>query len=95
MSRHLQGRPPVLRSTRSNHENNSVMLDGVMQAPGRPDEVNRSLHLTPWDGQLVIEDDDLQIGLSHRSLPRQQARGDVAGKEEGADHGGALSQMTV
>jgi hypothetical protein len=53
--------------------------------------------LTPQDGQLVAKDDDLQIGLSRRPLagleqPEETAQEKV---QEGGDHGGALSQMTV
>jgi hypothetical protein len=56
-----------------------------------------TLHLTPQDGQLVTEDDDHQIGLSHRSLARPEQAEETAQEKvkEGADHGGALSQMTL
>jgi hypothetical protein len=66
------------------------------ERPVRP-SVHRSLHLTPQDGQLVTEDGDLQIGLSHRILARPEQDEDTAQEkvEEGSNHGGALSQMTV
>ena len=59
--------------------------------------VDRSLDLTPQDGQLVAEDDDLQIGFSHRALLRPQQAEETAQEqvEERSDHGGGLSQMTV
>jgi len=45
----------------------------------------------------VTEDDDLQIGLSHRHLGRPEQAEETAQEkiEEGPDYGGALSQMTV
>jgi hypothetical protein len=44
----------------------------------------------------VTEDDNLQIGLSHRTLARPEQAEETAQEkvEEGPDHGGALSQMT-
>ncbi len=40
---------------------------GQKRSVGSP--IDGSLHLTPQDGQLVAEDDDLQVGFSHRALP--------------------------
>jgi hypothetical protein len=55
------------------------------------------LHLTSQDGQLMTEDDDLQIGLGQRTFARLEQSEETAQEkvEEGPDHGGALSQMTV
>jgi hypothetical protein len=45
----------------------------------------------------VTKDDDLQIGLSQRTFVRPEQGEEAAQEkvEEGADHGGALSQMTL
>jgi len=45
----------------------------------------------------VTEDDDLQIGLSHRALARSEQAEETAQQkvEERSDHDGGLSQMTV
>jgi hypothetical protein len=45
----------------------------------------------------VTEDDDLQIGLSHRALARSEQAEETAQQkvEERSDHGDGLSQMTI
>jgi hypothetical protein len=57
--------------------------------------VQRSLHLSTEDGQLVAQDSDLKIGLGRCTLVRPKQAEDAAQEKikKRADHGAALSQI--